>query len=649
MSQFNSKVLERLSRRDAFSKSRASYLQKFANLSTTVDVEVKFGDLPNPARCSQQDGEYLIEIDQTKIVDRCKNQGRSDKSIKKGPLNSVSNGYLDAFIQEGLLNHELGHVLFTDFDALNDVLGGVSVQDRQLLQQMINVFEDAVIEIFLRQYYDCGTQLLVKNKIFHDLYHRKQPLWKNPESAEPVVQATLVPFEYGRYESGVLDEFNSMAIEKAKECFYDVIQEPDAKARYERIRDLYDELSADSNQRQSESQMDRAREHEPDDSNRRDEQQKPAPSISLDDPDEDEEEGESGSGSPLESDEEDEEEDEEDSEGSGSGESSESEEDAEEESEGGSSPSDEDDDESEEESSGPSGSIVGELDEEDVEELEQEAELNPDENDMDNREESLRSEMKAAGFGNGSINSRDPDSYDADSSLIRQAERRSRYLSRVVEDHFTPKRGDGERRNQTHGRFDSRNMIDAARGSPRVFKTEDQPDEPDFTVVLALDDSGSMQGPKIEQAASAATTIGKAFEDAGGGVYFYRFARVIKAIKTPSMSYDECKEAFASEDSGGGTGLFPLLEQYDEISEGSEDTFLFVITDGRPGRKMECVEELKSIEDPTATLQIDDEGYHAFQDAYDAFQVVDPENPEEIKDTTESLIRRLVETRGSAL
>lgn len=691
---FSSDVLQRLSRRDAFSKSRESYLEKLANLLVVSDVEVSFESIANPARCQELDGKYLIEVDQSTFDEQVDREGVPETQVKQGPLAGVTNSYLDAFLQEGLLYHELGHVLFSDFEALNDVLGELGMNERQNAQQFLNVYEDAVIEIFLRQYFDCGTQLLVKNKVYHELYHASQTLWTHPSYAEPVSQATLVAFEWGRYSTGVLDEVDSDAIDTGKELFYQAIQTPNARERYELLVDAWKELDSHSARNQAEQELEELLENEGDDSERGDGQQQPAPDIDINPEDEDDGEGdECEDGNPVPNDDgveddedgqdssaggdqspdEEDEESEEESGGAGSGEQGEEEDGEGDESGGEGGEGDDDGDETEGEDGDGEGDssssgegdedgpadesvesgFVGDLDESDVEDLKVETDIDPDDAD-DGVAEDIAGEFNTAGVGEGSIKEADLDNYETDRALVEQGERRANYLTRVVEDHFTPRSGNQERRNQTSGRFDSRSMIDAARGSPRVFKKDDQPDEPDFQVVIGIDESGSMSGRRMNQAAPAAVTIAKAFEDAGGKVFLYRFARAVKLIKTPSVPYEDVKESIGSPQAGGGTSLLPLLNQYNEIADDTQDSFLFVVSDGLPGLKNECEEVIESeIDDPTALLQImedehDDPAADQLAETFDAHARCDPRDGD-IESYMESLVRRLVETRGASL
>jgi len=254
MTSTNSSVLGRLSRRDAFSEARRSYLEKFANLLVGADIDLKFRPMDNPAACAPQEDDdgFIVLVENTKFVDRCSETGQSTSDVTSGPLSDVSKGYIDAFLQEGLLYHELGHVLFTDFEALNDVMQEVPLSQRSKFKEFLNVYEDAVIEVFLREMFDCGTQLLVKNRVFHELYHADQKMWQKPFACERASLATLPAYELGRYETGVLDSFELLsddatprsrkqkeAVDAGIECFYDVVQLPDARERYERIEELF--------------------------------------------------------------------------------------------------------------------------------------------------------------------------------------------------------------------------------------------------------------------------------------------------------------------------------------------------------------------------------------------------------------------------
>ena len=652
-------VLDRLSRRDAFSQARESYLGKLANLFVTADVDVRFGDLPAPADCRDEDGKFIVRIDQTEFSTLCQDQSKYKDEVTPSSLKGVSDGYMDAFLQEGLLYHELGHVLFSDFDALSDVCSNVPMSERNVLKNLINAYEDAVIEIFLRQVYDCGDQLLIKNQVYHNLFHEDQVMWETPTAVEPMSQAELVAFELGRVDTGVLNEFDSHAKQEGLDAFYDVIQMPTARDRYHRLLELFEELKDETDMGDAEQETDQAQQGEADQSGRQDGQQTEAPQIDLspDESEEEDEEDEEESGGGSAEDEEEEEESEDEDSGAGSQSGDEEDEEGEDQSSGGSdSDEDEDDeqgqsdqggdDEDEEDEEIPSvGNVEDQIDQEDVDDLVDDTEVNPDQDD--DEVETIEAEVNgAAGTGGGRISTPDPKEFEAEREIIRRAEQRSRYLKRVVEDHFEPTKGNAVNRDRTHGNFDSTRMIQASRGSPRCFKTEDNPDTPDFQVVIAVDASGSMSGDGMPEAAEAATMAAKAFEDAGGDVYAYRFGLGVELVKTPSMRYDESKNALSSLDTTSATELLPILEKYQELSQGVSNSFLFVITDGMPANDEVCKKELRKIEDPTACLQYDEYG-RGFGDDYDAFQVI--KNSDDIQQKSTSLIRRLVEQGGASL
>ncbi len=663
MTSTNSSVLGRLSRRDAFSEARRSYLEKFANLLVRADIDLKFRSIDSPAACAphEDDDGFDVLIEEKKFVNRCGSVNKTTSDVTSGPLSDVSRGYIDAFLQEGLLYHELGHVLFTDFEALNDVMQEVPLSQRSKFHEFVNVYEDAVIEVFLREMFDCGTQLLVKNRVFHELYHADQKMWEEPFTCERATLATLPAYELGRYETGVLDSFESLpddaptrprkqkeAVDAGIECFYDVVQLPDARERYERIHELFKGVWS-ANPKEEDELEDMNESESDNDMSRQDGQQMPAPDISPDE-EPDEQDGQSGQAEEL--DEPDEPDDSVEPDDSGAGDASDEEGDEEEESVGGGESSEESDEGEEESGDAQTDSLVEELDESDVEDLQEETELDPDDGE-DSRAEDIQSEIESVGAGeneNPSVMMGDQESYDADPARVRSAERRAHHLEKVVRKNFRARQGDAERTGLTSGRFDSRQMISAARGSPRVFKQEDDPDEPDFQVVVAVDVSGSMGSNKrIEKATSVATTVTKAFEEAGGQSWAVRFGSIVEIVKTPSMRYDETKDAIAEASTSGSTNLLPLLEEYDEITESARNSFLFVVTDGRPGNASTCMDELSSLDDPTAILQISEDGYSGWHEAADAFAMVKDDEVDSLPDKAESLIRRLVETRGTAI
>lgn len=575
----SSSVLRRLSGQSHASEHRRSYLQKLASLHVRGDFRVGFMDMGSPANCAWDDRQRRYKVNITnRSLDDLMNRNNSSLRPK---YEGYDTEYLTAFFQEGLLYHELGHVLFSDFDALQEVASNVEMSYRDRFKKLVNRYEDSVIEPFLREYINgCGTVLQVKNELKYDVYRQEKAALAQVDDLKV---AGLVAEELGRYDEGLIEVIEAMeedyseVIEAATECFYDVITEPNAKKRYERILDLWNELELYYN-------------NDPDDWDNID-WAKTGQELEVTlvpTPEEEEMEG----------------------------------------------------DEDEE---GLAPAEQEEVDEEDLEQLKQEKEEREENAQTSQKAQQLSNEMSkgiGAGGGPGELKVRDP--YDATGSekVAKKAKMYSRYLERTIEDYWRKNSGYEERREETHGRFDSTKLIAAERGSTKCFKSSLNKDEVGNTIFLLLDESGSMSGSDITQAAIGTAAIARAFEEAGADVYVWRFSSSVYLCKTPSMSYNDVENSLSSENTGGGTTLLPGLERVSEIAQNTDDqTYLFVATDGCPSNVDGCKEQLRNFPGRSACLQIGDTG-RGFEQSYDAFAKV--ESGDEIQRKATSLIRRVV-------
>ena len=298
----------------------------------------------------------------------------------------------------------------------------------------------------------------------------------------------------------------------------------------------------------------------------------------------------------------------------------------EESSEGDQSGSGEGDVESNEESDGGSEFDNSGLSPEDVDQLEAESDMVGNDEDMVDSQELDRQVRGAeiAGAGKGDINLCNFDVADYNPEWEKIAARYANQLGGVLTDHFRQERKTRTKQNLSSGSFDSRKMISADRGSPRVFKKDSNPGNKKYHAVIALDDSGSMayNYKRNKEANIAAAMIVQALEKVGIDVTVYRFARNIRLVKSPTQSYEETKDKILSAQTNGGTCLLPLVKQLGEISRDyADETFFICLTDGEPSFRHDVKEELMSTNMSSICIQIDVEDDY-FRGAYDGWVTV---------------------------
>lgn len=283
----------------------------------------------------------------------------------------------------------------------------------------------------------------------------------------------------------------------------------------------------------------------------------------------------------------------------------------------------------------------GGVDEEDLEELEQQSDVAGEGSQQapDDIEEQIEA-AGLAGGGDGDVEMSCFESCEYESDWAKKANQYGNRMGRMLVDHFEQERRNEIQRNQRSGRFDSGNLIDADRGSPRVFKNRDRPDEKKYHAVIAMDDSGSMSGSRLRHAAITTGMLVQALEDAGINTTVYRFARNVRIVKTHAQSYSEVEDNILEYSTNGGTCLYPAIEKAEEIAEGDADeVFLVTVTDGKPRRSSKVRKMLNDSNMSSITIQIERDA-EDFKSAYDGWVYVDEVG--DIPSKTQAAFRRVM-------
>lgn len=220
--QLVSEVHSKLTGEDKASHLNREYLQKYASLLVLPQVDVQYEDVQT-AYCMENDG-YKIRI--------------TDSEFATDGLQMSDRAYT-LLVQEGLLYHELGHVLYTDFAAMEDVAETVDVNQRQHFQNFYNVFEDVVIEVYLRQEFNCSEILHLTNRHF---IGQDAPEVDPATMAQPE-QAQAVGMYYGRFGRESYSEISDELVAETKQKVSEFVQTSDARERVTAIRNWWQELT----------------------------------------------------------------------------------------------------------------------------------------------------------------------------------------------------------------------------------------------------------------------------------------------------------------------------------------------------------------------------------------------------------------------
>ena len=126
----------------------------------------------------------------------------------------------------------------------------------------------------------------------------------------------------------------------------------------------------------------------------------------------------------------------------------------------------------------------------------------------------------------------------------------------------------------------------------RIFSKKSMPDSPMYTVYLALDASGSMQGTKEANAFLGATLLSETSRILRFPIKFYQFENDGKRL---SKLDDYCCYC-------GGTADYGVLVQINEDMKSDEQSLVFIVTDGAVREEDERKEYLTKIRKKKALI-----------------------------------------------
>ena len=243
MQDLRSTVLSRISDRSSTSDSRRKYLERLGTLTAGSKIRVKFSSVPT-ASCGWREGGKYHQINISQFVENF--SYKNLKSIHQ----SLGTGTCTALMQEGFLYHELGHVLMSDYDAWESVVNSInSLQAREKFKVFLNATEDVVIEVWLRQKFNCGTILDFKNQAkAHCMSPQTPTNERNARSHHATYSDDFTDLlelitAVGRYDHHFInyfeynypDEYVEDKMGFVTEMLSEVIRIPNAEERYEKI------------------------------------------------------------------------------------------------------------------------------------------------------------------------------------------------------------------------------------------------------------------------------------------------------------------------------------------------------------------------------------------------------------------------------
>ena len=207
------------------------------------------------------------------------------------------------------------------------------------------------------------------------------------------------------------------------------------------------------------------------------------------------------------------------------------------------------------------------------------------------------------------------DDVEGDRRRWEAATRRAEPLADDLRSALRRRRRADERAGQRTGRIDPQRLARAAQGRDRVFKRRVRGDDRDYTCLIVLDRSGSMDGDRIRNAETATAQLVSALHDIGVDVSVLSLLGNRPHLELPfGGAPDRYADALTTERATGSTPLSDTLEiaRSRLVSGSGARPFIVVVTDGRPDDEEAFLDQLERCTIPIYAVYIDDDpGDHA--------------------------------------
>lgn len=586
------------------SQRRRRRLEKLARWVSGREVEVNFQS--RGAKCQPAPDAASHELDVFLPTDE-----------HDQPATDLDPAVWDFVFQKAELVHELGHVLYTDFDSMEEYVEKIGdMWSKQLFKNLFNIVEDGAIERQLASDFNVGNDLRIKNE---NLMLQGEPgnagMGDTRElefrHAVETILMDWAKFNTGRAEK-MLDPANEEYVIRdsdkrarvidllptLREMMEEVVTEPDGEERvaitYEYFRELEKEFEAEGEM--GLDPLEQMMQAFPDDAE--------VHFVVPGDPPEDAES--------LEVDEDDE-------------------------------------------------VIIlgdpGDFDDDGEEDGEQEIEAQygsqvEADDEGDSEAEDLEKWVKAVDGSGVSMEvaqsgNADPETWTAAMDYAKKYERE---LKRVLQAEKASRRKPNERA----GRPDVQSLWKLGYGSNRVFERETEPEDKDYSAVLILDRSGSMMPPTgnksdpeyiIDEAEAVTIGMAKALENLGAEVAILAIGGEVYMEKPFGVSVEAKKETLARGKADDGTPLGASLKLAQERLQGRDgQPLIFAVTDGFPSDDHIYQEALENATFPVAGAyfgpQLPDES--DIKEARQKYHRLVTADTEGLSQKVEAMIKRLV-------
>ncbi|MFB6154420.1 MAG: VWA domain-containing protein [Haloferacaceae archaeon] len=223
------------------------------------------------------------------------------------------------------------------------------------------------------------------------------------------------------------------------------------------------------------------------------------------------------------------------------------------------------------------------------------------------------------------------------------AVRHSRRLEADLRTQLRRERRPREQQGARLGRLDSKRLVAAARGAERVFTRRSGGTEKDYTCLLVLDRSGSMDGAHVAAAETAVAQLATALYGVGVDVSVLSLWQRRVTLELPfGGDPDGYVDRLMTRRAAGSTPLSDAVEvarRRTALGSGAVP-FVVVVTDGRPDDERRYRRELDRCSVPVFGVYVGDDDVSR-EDHSEYFDRIVDTGTESVAHTLRQLIRRL--------